>query len=252
MSTHRMGKINQLVMEWPQGTVRLASSLNKLGYSKDLLKKYVYSNWLESLGYGAFKLAGDSTGWEGALFALQSQQNSTIHPGGKTVFQLKGYAHYLSQRHTIIFLFGSPQDCLPKWFKNQKWYDTINYSATSSFDYSSKIYFSELELGNFNIRISSLELAALEMLYLVPQQQSFDEALQLLEGLTTLRPKILQSLLEKCKSVKVKRLFLYMAEKNNHTWFKDLNLKRINLGSGKRVIVKDGNLDKRYNITVTR
>ncbi len=252
MRTPRMKKLNQLIMNWPKGTVRLTSYLHKLGYPKDSVNKYVNSGWLESLGYGAFKLAGDSTGWEGALFALQSQKKLTIHAGGKTALQLKGYAHYLNRKHSTIFLFGSPQDHLPKWFRSQDWYKTISYFATNSLDYSNKIYFSEYTENGINIKISSLELAALELLFLVPQHQSFDEASKLIEGLTTLRPKLLQQLLEKCNSVKVKRSFLFMAEKHKHPWFKELNIKRINLGKGKRMIVKNGTFDKKYNITVTK
>ena len=70
--------------------------------------------------------------------------------------------------------------------------------------------------------ISSPELAAMEMLYLIPNEQSFDEALKITEGLTTLRPQLVQSLLEECNSVKVKRLFLFMSEKCQHQWFKNL------------------------------
>ena len=44
--------------------------------------------------------------------------------------------------------------------------------------------------------------------------------------------------LEECRSVKVKRLFLFMAEKARHAWFEALDLDRIDLGSGKRVIPK--------------
>jgi len=100
--------------------------------------------------------------------------------------------------------------------------------------------------------ISSPELAAMEMLYLIPNEQSFDEALKITEGLTTLRPQLVQSLLEECNSVKVKRLFLFMAEKSQHTWFKELNLTKLNLGSGKRMIIQNGVLDKKYHITVPR
>ena len=71
-----------------------------------------------------------------------------------------------------------------------------------------------------------------------------------MEGLTTLRPKLVQRLLEECKSIKVRRLFLLMAEYSNHDWFKELNVEKIDLGSGKRVIVKNGVLDKKYKITV--
>jgi len=43
-----------------------------------------------------------------------------------------------------------------------------------------------------------------------------------------------------------------MSEEENHLWFSDLNLDRINLGSGKRSVIKDGQLNNKYNITVPR
>jgi hypothetical protein len=44
------------------------------------------------------------------------------------------------------------------------------------------------------------------------------ECYQILEGLSNLRPKVVQELLEKCNSIKVKHLFLFMASKANHQW----------------------------------
>ena len=52
--------------------------------------------------------------------------------------------------------------------------------------------------------------------------------------------------------MKVKRIFLYISEKLNLLFVDKLNLKNIDLGSGKRVVVKGGALDKKYNITVDR
>ncbi|HEX9971507.1 MAG TPA: type IV toxin-antitoxin system AbiEi family antitoxin domain-containing protein, partial [bacterium] len=78
----------------------------------------------------------------------------------------------------------------------------------------------------------------------------FAEASHLMENLATLRPQLVQQLLEQCNSIKVKRLFLYFAEKHDHEWFNHLNKNKINLGSGKRVVVKNGKLDKKYQITV--
>jgi len=59
-----------------------------------------------------------------------------------------------------------------------------------------------------------------------------------MEMLNGLRPNLLKQLLNECKSIKVKRLFLYMAEKANHSWLEDLDLTNIYLGKGKRSIVK--------------
>ncbi|MCZ7603153.1 MAG: type IV toxin-antitoxin system AbiEi family antitoxin domain-containing protein [Melioribacteraceae bacterium] len=95
-------------------------------------------------------------------------------------------------------------------------------------------------------------LPIMEMLYLVPQRESFDEAYLIMEGLSTLRPKLVTDLLISTSSIKVKRLFMWMAEKANHQWVEDLNLSEVDFGSGKRMIVKNGKLDKKYKITVPR
>ena len=58
--------------------------------------------------------------------------------------------------------------------------------------------------------------------------------------------------LESCTSIKVKRLFLFLAEKANHSWVKHINLEKIDLGSGKRSIVKNGAYNSKYKITVPK
>jgi len=68
----------------------------------------------------------------------------------------------------------------------------------------------------------------------------------------TLRANILQELLENCRSVKVNRLCLFFADRLNLPWFPKLEVSRINLGSGKRVLHPGGKLDKKYLITVPR
>mgnify|MGYP001584397915 FL=1 len=98
--------------------------------------------------------------------------------------------------------------------------------------------------------MSAPERAALELVDLVPKEQSFSEARLLMEGLTTLRPELVQELLEACRSVKAKRLFLFLAEEANHAWFKELNTSKLDLGKGNRSIVKGGQLDQKYQITV--
>jgi hypothetical protein len=247
-----MSKINQLINSWQKGTVKLSSELTKKGYTSDLLKIYVKGGWLESIGHGAYKLTGDKVEWHGGIYALQIEKESNIHPGGKTALMLKGYSHYLSNSINKVNLFGNIDDLLPKWFRYNEWGTRINYIQTKMFNYSNVNYYTSLQYNDFELLISSPELAAMEMLFLVPTAQSFDEALKIIEGLTTLRPGHVQNLLEECNSVKVKRLFLFMSEKHNHEWIKELNMDAINLGSGKRVIVEDGMLDKKYNITVPK
>lgn len=247
-----MEKINQLMQEWKRGTIQLSTELKRKGYEKDLLRKYLQSRWLESLGYGAYKLAGDDVEWFGAISALQNQKNVSIHPGGKTALEIKGYAHYLSEKYSSIQLYGNISESLPKWFVDKDWKVTVSYIQTKLFGDNTKQYLTETEINNVMIKVSIPEMASMEMLHLVPKGQSFDEAMKIMEGLTTLRPNLVQDLLEKCNSVKVKRLFLYMAEKSQHSWFKELDSTKLNLGSGKRVVVQNGVLDKKYHITVPR
>ena len=63
----------------------------------------------------------------------------------------------------------------------------------------------------------------LEMLHLVPKAVGFDEARHVMGNLSTLRPEVVQPLLEACGSVKVKRLFLYLSESHDHAWFAKLD-----------------------------
>jgi hypothetical protein len=70
------------------------------------------------------------------------------------------------------------------------------------------------------------------------------------EGLRNLSPRRLQALLSDCKSVKVKRLFFWFAERHNHAWLQKIDQSAIDLGKGKRMLVRGGKLDPKYNITV--
>ena len=92
----------------------------------------------------------------------------------------------------------------------------------------------------------------LECLFLMPKKQELIECYQLMEGLNNLRPNLVQNLLENCTSIKVKRLFLFLAERAGHSWVKHLNIDKIDLGSGKRSIVKNGVYNSKYKITLPK
>jgi hypothetical protein len=68
--------------------------------------------------------------------------------------------------------------------------------------------------------------------------------------MSSLSPRRLQPLLEACRSVKVKRLFIFFSNRHSHAWLKRLDRKAINLGTGKRMLVKGGRLDPATQITV--
>jgi hypothetical protein len=75
---------------------------------------------------------------------------------------------------------------------------------------------------------------------------------ELFVQLGTLRANVLQDHLQKCRSIKVKRLFLFLARESGHGWYKKLNRSRVKLGSGKRSIEPGGVYDSEFEITVAR
>lgn len=245
-----MGKINQLFLKWPKGTVYTSSFFHVLGFSNELLYQYKKSRWLDSVGKGAFKQKDDDVDWIGGIYALQNQSELNIHPAGKTAMQMNGLSHYVPFRFHNVYLYGLRDERLPLWFNTLTDANQCLYKATDLFSNYPQEYFVDYLHKNFSIKISSPELAAFEMLHNIPQKQSFDEAYKIFENLTTFRSDLVQNLLECCNSIKVKRLFLYFAEQAELFWLKSINMQKVDLGAGKRVIDVNGKLDKKYNITV--
>jgi hypothetical protein len=253
MTAKKRKKINRLISEWPRGTVAVSSHLNKIGFRHELIRSYKNSEWIESVGRGAFMLRGDKIDWPGGLYALQTQLNLEIHAGGKTALELKGFAHYLFPERKKIFLYGKSAQKLPAWFKNHTWDgQQILYTSTKLFPARHNEGLTKYNYSEFSIQISTPERAAFEMLYHVPKEVTFEESFLIMENLISLRPNIVQNMLESCSSVKVKRLFMYMADRHNHPWISRINKSGLYLGKGKRLIVKNGKLDKNYMITVPR
>ena len=246
--------INNLLKNWPNNTVSVYAGLERQGVYRQLAGAYIKSGWIERIGQGAFKRAGESVEWSGGLYALQAQLNMSVHPAGKTALQLQGNAHYLpaNLRQSRIVLFVSKNEKLPAWFKNHKWEVVIRYVMTGLFGKDMSLELTTYNAGNYDIKISPPERAALEFCYDVPARESFDELDHIMSGLATLRPHMVQDLLEECGSVKAKRLFMYLAEKHNHTWVNKLNLEKVSFGAGKRALYKNGHYDNKYKIVVPR
>lgn len=90
----------------------------------------------------------------------------------------------------------------------------------------------------------------LECLYLAPAEIDLVECFHIMEGLANLRPKLVRQLLATCTSVKVKRLFLYLAQKANHQWLRLVDRSRVDLGTGSRSLVSGGTYIAKYQLVV--
>lgn len=247
MSLYNETNLKSLIEKIPHNAIVTTKWLKEQGFSGQLLSKYKKSNWLKSIANGAFVKIGDEPNFIGALYAIQKQLGLSIHVGG-----ISALNEYYNIRHNLSFnkkqqLIGTRGEKLPKWF-NSLYADETELQRTTFLP--KDLGLTEQNNGNFSIKIPTLERAVLEMLYLVPEKVTLSEAYQVIETLTTVKPKEFQILLEKCISIKVKRLFLYMVEKIGFNWFNRLDLSKIDLGKGTREITKGGKHNKKYNIII--
>lgn len=244
-----MNKINQILQVWPEKTVITTEWLREKGVSRQLADSYKKSGWLESFGMGAYKRPHERITWAGALYALQELGGYSIHVGGKSALEFIGLAHYIRLgKNEKILLWKKPSEKLPRWFSKRKWKSDMIIRSANLFGIENKLI--KMEIDGVKLNVSSPEQAILEYLYDLPKREGWDEANYLMEGLMTLRPNVVQMLLVDCNSIKVKRLFLYLAEKYDHNWLKRLDVSEIDLGKGKRQVIKGGIFNKKYKITI--
>lgn len=250
MTSESKLKINKLLKAAPKGAVLTTAWLKKQGISNKLAWWYVNSGWFERITAGAYCFAGSNVTWAGAISAVQQQLNLPIYPGGKTALQLLGKGHYISKELQSIQLFAAPKTKIPRWLQASYWKESLIVYRPALFDTNNSAWLTTFEIDGQSIMISSPEKASLELCYLVPNIVTFSEAALIIEGLSRMRPKILQNLLEACLSYKAKRLLLYLGEHFQHPWVSEINLNRIDLGKGKRVIAGGGHYNDTYKISV--
>jgi len=240
----------------PEGVVASSTWLVEKGYSRQLVYKYVHSHWLEKLGRGVYMRPNSLLEWEGVVLSLQKLSSLPLHVGGLTALNLQGYAHYLplaGENRVYLYEDKSGGKKLPSWVNSIELPQEFLLNKKSLFGEDvKKLGFKQTatKIRDWTLKVSAPERAIFEVLYHVENGGiSFQHANELFEGLTTLRPKLVNSLLQSCKSDKVVRLFLFLANYNNHAWFKKIEQDNL-IGKGKMQIVKGGRFDKRYRITV--
>jgi len=247
----------------PYGLVVTRSWLIGKGVQRHTVDNWLKSGQLVAVGRGVFKRPESELTWQGVACSLQ-RMGADLTPGGITALEMQGFAHYLSLgSRTVVHLFG--RSTLPDWVNHILPDVTFERHTRLEFDPTQDDPGFEQTLSRAqdmsfggekcSLNVSSPELAMLELLMDVPRTVSFEHADNLLQGLPNLSPQKLTWLLEYCKNVKVKRLFLWLAEHNQSPWLKKLDLRRFSieggaLGSGKRVIAEGGRLDRKYLITV--
>ncbi|MCK9266419.1 type IV toxin-antitoxin system AbiEi family antitoxin [bacterium] len=256
MSIQNREKLNNLQLLLPEGAMVSSKWLQNKGYSRQLLHKYVKNGWLKLVGNGAYTRQTTEVTWQGLVASLQHvNDDKNLHIGAETALNLHGYSHYLrlkGEKQIFVFIDSN----IPAWIKNVLPNDYLKFMRKNLFSKTKNrlgLVTISSPIKNWSLTISTAERAIMEMLLLVVTKDiSFTFAAELMESLTTLRPKTVNELLLNCKHIGVKRLFMFLAEYYNQPWVKQIKNTSFNLGTGKRMIVKGGKLDKKYLITVPK
>lgn len=259
-------KLNRLEHLLPEGLLADAAWLSSQGYSSSLRTQYVAAGWLSQPSRRVYRRGRGELAWQQAIVSIQTILGQQLVVGGRTALELQGYAHYLPHANQEIFLYGPKRPAA--WLQQLPVSDTFSYRnnepllSLSEFPHSLQRRSSEgypddltaLPYGQWNwpLTVSRPERALLELLDELPTRESFFQVDALVEGLGNLRPKLLAALLTRCRSIKVKRLFFFFADRHQHGWLARINRKAIDLGKGKRLLVRGGILDPTYQITVPR
>lgn len=244
-------KIQQILGVAPRGSVLFGSWLSSRGLDARGQYSYMKSGWLDRMSKGVYKIHGTTPTLMATISSYNSQLGKSCIVGAYTALELRGYSHYLPMGKPIAYLFTDKTNKLPSWLLKGEWDMDIRYMTTSFL--GDELFGGEiLTVNQSDLLVSSPERAILECLNLPDAASSLLDIYYIMEGMTTLRPKLVQTLLEACTSQKVKRLFLYMSEKAGHSWFKAIELDNINLGTSRFMITPTGKYIKKYNMTVSK
>lgn len=249
MSIENKNKLNYLLQQTKQGGVLFSAWMNTKGYSNQLQKKYRDSAWLTALSVGVMYRTGDSLRSFPVLESYNSQLGKNYHIAALSALELAGFNHYVPMGKPILMIKHPKQEPVPAWMKNLDLDYSLKFFSTETFSKSQYALFSK---DYPHVQASVPEQAFLECLLLAPEHYSYMDLYYIMEQLTTLRPNVVQELLENTSNLKVKRLFLYMAEKAKHYWFELLNFEKIKLGTGKHQLVENGIYVPKYKITVPK
>ena len=271
MAGQQTQHLNHLEKQLPEGLLVTSSWLIRHGYSRQLLSHYVRTGWLRQPTRGVYQRPRGSLSWQQVVISLQTILKEPLVVGGRTALEIQGYAHYLRQSMKEVYLYGPEPP--PNWL------ESLPVKVSFIYRNSRKLFPAEADQKSFmnlikgvkaqlspgadasflvqpwgqwdwGLVLSAPERAILELLDELPGRESFEQADKLMEGLSNLSPQRLQKLLTRCRSIKVKRLFFFFADRHQHAWLKRIDRAAVDLGKGKRMLVKGGKLDRAYQITV--
>lgn len=247
-----MTKLNLALLDWKSGDIHGLGWFMSKGLNRGEVQRQVKKGIYKKLGAGIYYKAHDEVKWQAVVRYLQEEEKMDVHVSSKSALALQGNSHYLSLGEIVtIDLMSFKRKSFPSWLR-KKIFNTQFVVKKNSLLKEGSNYLNEIESDGFNIKIASRELAILELIDELDLSMTLETAENYLNSLGSLRPSIVTELIQKCNSVKAKRVFLYLTEKLQLPFCKSILQNEFDIGKGKRVIVKGGELNKKYLITVDR
>ena len=240
---------NRLFLNWKDEEVHTYSWFESHGISRQSIHQCLNNKLIKKLGGGAYIKANDELNWQAAIFTAQKELQLPLHVSGQSALEMQGSGHFLQLgKRPFLYIIKREEMRIPIWFKKNDWGVKFHFKTSTLFP--SDLGLIKYDQSKFHFTLSSKERAIMEMIDNLDLRDSFETLERYFEGLLGLRSLLVQRLLENCSSIKVKRVFLYMADKLELPIIKKIDVRRIKLGRGKRVVSKNGKLNKTYNITV--
>jgi Transcriptional regulator, AbiEi antitoxin, Type IV TA system/Transcriptional regulator, AbiEi antitoxin N-terminal domain len=236
----------------PEGQLVNRTWLKARGFSRPRVDYALRAGKLEAVARGVYRRPGPPLKWEHVVYSL-NEMGCAVHVGGRSALELQGLVHYLpAAGMQRIDLYSSAR--IPAWvadfpapfrfdLHSQNWFDPLPEDAVHSKPFGA---------WDWPVPYSTPELALIELMAGVRDTADFSVADKFFEAAVNLRPDLLYALLRACTQVKAKRLFLWFSDRHGHAWREALETEQIDLGRGKRMLIKGGAYDASYQITVPR
>lgn len=245
-------KRKSLEQSLPEGQLVNRAWLKKNGFNRYRVDYFLRAGKLEALSQGIYRRPGPPLKWEHVVYSLV-EMGFPVHAGGKSALELQGFAHYLPLGETQVINLYSMKN-IPAWTFQVSGPFRFEKTARKLFNVIPETALTSTTFGawDWKIPISTPELALVEFLASLKTSADFSIGDKFFEAALNLRPKIIQDVLVNCKQVKAKRLFLWFSDRHNHSWHRILDIRDVDIGRGKRMLVKGGAYDAAYQITIPK
>lgn len=235
----------------PEGLLVDRKWLGKHGVEATAVDYYLRTGKIETLVHGLYRKPGPTLKWQQAVYSL-TVLGHDVHVGHVTALAHHGYEHYLKLGDAQHIRLYSPRS-LPSWVEKVNIAPGfVSMKRNPLAGESTGVVDVPFGTWDWPIRYSTPERAFIELASTIDTREEILQAKGMMEGAANLRPNLLQVLLESCGNIKAKRLFLWIARMAGHSWYRHIDLSRLNLGAGKRQIVPGGVLDTQFLITVPK